>query len=64
MDRAIALGKEMKLYHRFIYQNYAGAGRDVFSGYGPENHERLKRIQQKYDPEGVFARLQPGYFKL
>jgi hypothetical protein len=54
----------MGLWHRFIYQNYAGIGQDVFASYGPERHARLLETQQKYDPEGVFLRLQPGYFKL
>ena len=44
--------------------NYATLDQDVFAGYGEENHERLKRVQEAYDPEGVFKSLQPGYFKL
>jgi hypothetical protein len=64
MSRAIAIGKEMHLHHRYIYQNYAARGRDVFGGYGEENRKKLFEIQKKYDPERVFAKLQPGYFKL
>ena len=56
--------KARDLHHRFIYQNYAYTKQDVFSGYGPENKEKLLAIQQKYDPEGVLEKLQPGYFKL
>ncbi|EHK99724.1 putative 6-hydroxy-D-nicotine oxidase [Glarea lozoyensis 74030] len=37
---------------------------DVFSGYGQKSLTRLKVVQKKYDPTGVFKRLQPGYFKL
>ena len=44
--------------------NYASQDQDVFAGYGTNNKRKLKRIQREYDPEGVFARLQPGYFKL
>lgn len=62
--RAVELAKSMDLHHRFIYMNYATLDQDVFGGYGAENRERLKRVQEKYDPEGVFKRLQPGYFKL
>jgi hypothetical protein len=54
----------MGLYHPFTYQNYAGPGQDVFASYGAENRMRLLKIQQKYDPEGVFSRLQPGYYKV
>jgi FAD/FMN-containing dehydrogenase len=62
--RSVALAEEMDLQHRFVYMNYASLDQDVFGGYGEENHERLKRVQEKYDPEGVFKSLQPGYFKL
>lgn len=64
ISRSIALGQEMGLWHPFVYQNYAGQDQDVFAGYGSENRARLLRIQHEYDPEGVFKRLQPGYFKL
>jgi hypothetical protein len=36
----------------------------VFWGYGEENLEKLKAVSKKYDPSGVFEKLQPGYFKL
>lgn len=55
---------ERGLGHRFLYQNYAALQQDVFPSYGAENHARLKSIAAKYDPEGVFTKLQPGYFKL
>lgn len=64
INRAGKLAKKMGLDHRFIYQNYADITQDVFGGYGEENRAKLKEIQKKYDPEGVFTRLQPGYFKL
>ena len=64
MDRSISLAKEMGLLHPFIYQNYANISQDVFAGYGEENRQKLRDIQGKYDPERMFARLQPGYFKL
>ena len=64
INRAVALAKSMELHHRFIYQNYANISQDVFGGYGEENRERLRMIQTKYDVDGVFSKLQPGYFKL
>jgi hypothetical protein len=64
ITRTTALAKSMHLHHRYIYQNYANISQDVFAGYGEENRLRLRGIQQKYDPEGVFSRLQPGYFKV
>lgn len=64
LRRAIDKAKEMGLYHRYMYQNYADPSQDVFAGYGEANRDRLREIQKKYDPEGVFSRLQPGYFKV
>ena len=60
----MALAKEMDMYHPYIYQNYANQSQDVFGGYGKENKKRLLDVQGKYDPERLFGRLQPGYFKL
>jgi hypothetical protein len=64
ISRSIDLGQEMGLWHPYIYQNYAGQDQDVFAGYGSESRARLLQIRREYDPEGIFKRLQPGYFKL
>lgn len=64
LERGVEEAKKMGLWHRYIYQNYAGREQDVFAGYGGENRERLVEIQRRYDPEGVFSRLLPGGFKV
>ena len=64
MSDIASLAKERGLYHPFIYQNYAGSEQDVYAGYSKENRARLRQIQRKYDPEGVFWKLQPGYHKV
>ncbi|KAF7920512.1 hypothetical protein EAE99_008125 [Botrytis elliptica] len=56
--------RDWGLDNQFIYMNYASEEQDVFGGYGEVNEKKLRDIQRKYDPEGVFKRLQPGYFKL
>lgn len=48
----------------FIYMNYGSQFQDVVSSYGTANKNKLISISKKYDPSGVFQRLQPGYFKL
>ena len=48
----------------FLYQNYAAAEQKVFAGYGQSNWKRLREISLKYDPDRVWQKLQPGYFKL
>lgn len=64
IERSVAAAKQLGVDHRYIYQNYAAKGQDVFAGYGEANQRRLVEISKTYDPEGVFQKLQPGYFKL
>jgi hypothetical protein len=47
-----------------VYMNYASMFQDVISSYGTANKQRLVEISKKYDPQQVFQKLQPGYFKL
>jgi len=54
----------MGLGNPFVYQNYASQTQDVFDSYGAANKQKLVQIHQKYDPTGVFTKLQPGYFKI
>jgi hypothetical protein len=64
INKSVALAKQIGLYHPYIFQNYARKDQDVFAGYGLGNRKRLQEIQKRYDPDGVFSRLQPGYFKV
>ncbi|KAL8940032.1 MAG: hypothetical protein Q9216_003031 [Gyalolechia sp. 2 TL-2023] len=64
IQRSIDAAKRLGVYNQYIYQNYAAKGQDVFAGYGEANRKRLIEISKKYDPKGVFQKLQPGYFKL
>lgn len=54
----------MGLDHPYLYQNYAAQQQNVLASYGATNLAKLKAASQKYDPQQVFQRLQPGYFKL
>lgn len=62
--RAKARSAELGLDNEYIYMNYASQFQDVISSYGAENKARLASIARKYDPDGVFQNLEPGYFKL
>ena len=64
VDRCVARAKELDAYVPFLYQNYAAKDQEVFASYGQENLQRLIDISKKYDPQQVFQKLQPGYFKL
>ncbi|KAF9894028.1 hypothetical protein FE257_009000 [Aspergillus nanangensis] len=63
-DAVIAKAKSLGLYHEYIYMNYASQFQDVLPGYGAANLAKLQKIAAKYDPTGVYQKLQPGYFKL
>lgn len=64
ISQSTTTAKAMRLDYQYIYQNYASLNQSVFAGYGDANQQRLVRISKKYDPDQVFQRLQPGYFKL
>jgi hypothetical protein len=55
--------KRRDIVNDYLYMNYASQFQDVIASYG-ESAKRLKSIAHRYDPTGVFQRLQPGYFKL
>ncbi|KAJ4333868.1 hypothetical protein N0V95_009323 [Ascochyta clinopodiicola] len=61
---ANALARERGLDNDYIYMPYASGYQAVVPGYGAENQQKLKGIARKYDPTGVFQKLQPGWFKL
>lgn len=48
----------------YIFMNDASYDEPVIASYGKENVDRLKVVQQKYDPDQVFRKLVPGGFKL
>jgi hypothetical protein len=60
--KAVAVAEGVQ--NDWVYMNYASQFQDVISSYGAENKAALKDIAAKYDPTGVFQKLQPGYFKL
>jgi len=64
VNRANSIAREQGLDFPYIYQNYAGQEQKVFPSYGSANLAKLKATSKKYDPSGVFQKLQPGYFKL
>ena len=58
--RANKTAHSLGLGHRFLYQGYAAADQDVFPTYG--NYARLKAVSEKYDPNDLLTKTQPGYF--
>lgn len=56
--------KRLNAFDSFKYLNYAAQDQNPLATYGPESVNRLKKIQRKYDPRGVFTKNVPGGFKL
>lgn len=63
-DRSIAAAKKMGMGHPYVYMNYAELDESVYAGYGEQSLKKLKQVKKKYDPDNIFGRLWPGYFKL
>jgi len=57
---AASLGKS----NPWIYTNYADVSQNPLAAYGAENIAKIKAAAAKYDPTGVFQKLQPGGFKI
>jgi hypothetical protein len=64
VNKSIAQAKKWGLDHPYLYMNYASQYQAVIPSYGATNQQKLVNIAKKYDPSGVFQKLQPGYFKL
>jgi hypothetical protein len=64
ISRSDAEAKSRGLYEDYLYMNYASQYQAVVPSYGPANQQRLKQVSARYDPTGVYQKLQPGYFKL
>ncbi|KAH7356008.1 FAD binding domain protein [Pyrenochaeta sp. MPI-SDFR-AT-0127] len=63
INSAVEEGKRRGLFVDYMYMNYGSVYQDILKGYGKENYDKLKAVATKYDPEGVFQTLMPGYFK-
>ncbi|EPS41689.1 hypothetical protein H072_4401 [Dactylellina haptotyla CBS 200.50] len=57
---SLAAGKHID----WIYLNAAAPDQLPYQSYGKGNFERLRRVRDRYDPKGVFSKLQSGGFPL
>jgi hypothetical protein len=64
VNKSVAKAQELGLDNPFLFMNYASQFQSVVPSYGATNHAKLVNTAMKYDPDGVFQTLQPGYFKL
>lgn len=62
--RLEAVAKARGKSRSFKYMNYAHQRQDVIAGFGEKSKAFLKQVAAKYDPNGVFQKLQQGGFKL
>ncbi|KAF2122727.1 FAD binding domain protein [Lophiotrema nucula] len=63
MEKAVEEGRERGVFVEYVYMNYASEYQDVMKGFGEKNGTRLRSISERCDPERVFQRLMPGYFR-
>ncbi|KAI0451744.1 putative FAD-binding oxidoreductase [Xylaria acuta] len=51
-------------YVDYVFMNDAAVTQNVIGHYGTGNVARLRAVQRRYDPRGIFQKLVPGGFKL
>lgn len=62
LDKA---SKAAGLYYPFRYMNDAMHGQQIFKLYGGgDSLPKMRKIQKKYDPDGVLAKYENSGFKL
>ena len=60
-----AAAKRRNLHVPFTFLNDAQSGQEVFNHYGGgKSLRKLQKTARKYDPKGVFQKLETGGFKL
>ncbi|CAJ2511674.1 Uu.00g072990.m01.CDS01 [Anthostomella pinea] len=63
-DKIDALASDAGAILEYDFMNDANAKQPVIASYGEDNVQRLRAIQQVYDPQHVFQRLVPGGQKI
>jgi len=56
--------RRLGLEHEYIYMNYANPYQDVYSSYGAQAKDFLRKTSTKYDPKGMFQRQRGAGFHL
>ncbi|KAF2114577.1 hypothetical protein BDV96DRAFT_660969 [Lophiotrema nucula] len=64
IDEAEKVTKEEGVYEAYKYLNYAHWKQDIFSGYGKESLERMRKVAKEYDPVAMFQKQVTGGYKL
>ncbi|KAK7942538.1 uncharacterized protein PG986_011651 [Apiospora aurea] len=52
------------VYDPWVYLDYAAPWQDPIASYGHESLKRLREVQMRVDPHGMFTRQVPGGFKI
>jgi hypothetical protein len=60
--QSLAEAREVLLEYKCM--NFARGSQKVLASYGAENVKRMQEAATRYDPEGVFQKLQNGGFLL
>jgi hypothetical protein len=63
-ERTKGLARDRDLLLDFILPTFAGKKQNVMRSYGEDNVRKMKEVAAKYDPDGVFQKLQNDGFLL
>ncbi|KAK9420126.1 putative FAD-binding PCMH-type domain-containing protein [Seiridium unicorne] len=63
-DAVDADGRQSGTYDPYIYLDYADQDQQVIASYGSESVRRLRQVQRRVDPLGVFTVQVPGGYKI
>ncbi|KHN93733.1 FAD-binding, type 2 [Metarhizium album ARSEF 1941] len=64
LERSKKLAVEGELLLDLLLPTFAGTSQNVLAGFGAENVKKIQDAARRYDPEGVFQKLQNGGFLL
>lgn len=59
-----ALAEKRSLLLSYLSMSFANSSQEVLRSYGAENVKEMQRTAAKYDPDGVFQKLQNDGFLL
>ncbi|KAK5047459.1 hypothetical protein LTR84_006555 [Exophiala bonariae] len=61
-ERMSTESRRLGTNHEYRYSNYASEYQDAIVSYGTDSNEFLRKVSNKYDPNGVFQKLRSSGF--
>ncbi|KAK9784142.1 putative Bifunctional solanapyrone synthase [Seiridium cardinale] len=64
LARFTEVAKAFELHHPYIFLNHCFETQQAMLGYGRRTLEKLHKVREAFDPDGVFQRLQEAHHRL